>query len=47
MSPVGRGRNPAPFSFNQLDLPLYESYEQLRKLLLVAIRECTEGFAFA
>ncbi|CAD5226865.1 unnamed protein product [Bursaphelenchus xylophilus] len=33
--------------FNQLDLPQYESYEQLRKLLLIAVRECTEGFAFA
>lgn len=33
--------------FNQLDLPCYESYEQLRKMLLLAIRECSEGFAFA
>lgn len=32
-------------SFNQLDLPEYESYEQLRESLLYAIRE-TEGFGF-
>lgn len=31
--------------FNQLDLPEYESYEQLRESLLYAIRE-TEGFGF-
>ncbi|KAK6014231.1 HECT-domain protein [Ostertagia ostertagi] len=35
------------FSFNQLDLPQYESYEKLRDSLLIAIRECTEGFGFA
>jgi hypothetical protein len=33
--------------FNQLDLPLYESYEQLRKNLLIAISECSTGFGFA
>uniref|UniRef100_A0A915ELL0 HECT-type E3 ubiquitin transferase n=1 Tax=Ditylenchus dipsaci TaxID=166011 RepID=A0A915ELL0_9BILA len=33
--------------FNQLDLPQYESYEQLKKMVLLAIRECSEGFAFA
>lgn len=33
--------------FNQLDLPQYESYEKLRQMLLLAIRECSEGFAFA
>jgi len=33
--------------FNQLDLPQYESYEQLRRMILLAIRECSEGFAFA
>jgi E3 ubiquitin-protein ligase HUWE1 len=33
--------------FNQLDLPEYESREQLRERLLVAIREGAEGFAFA
>ncbi|KAI6200655.1 HECT-type E3 ubiquitin transferase [Aphelenchoides besseyi] len=33
--------------FNQLDLPQYENFEQLHKLLLTAVRECTEGFAFA
>lgn len=34
-------------SFNQLDLPEYESYEQLRSQLLLAVRECSEGFGFA
>ncbi|KAF9362900.1 hypothetical protein BGX34_005286 [Mortierella sp. NVP85] len=33
--------------FNQLDLPEYESYEELRQQLLVAISECSTGFAFA
>uniref|UniRef100_A0A5S6QY85 HECT-type E3 ubiquitin transferase n=1 Tax=Trichuris muris TaxID=70415 RepID=A0A5S6QY85_TRIMR len=33
--------------FNQLDLPPYESYEKLRQMLLLAIRECSEGFGFA
>ncbi|CAJ0931067.1 unnamed protein product, partial [Mesorhabditis belari] len=33
--------------FNQLDLPQYDSYEKLRECLLIAIRECTEGFGFA
>ena len=33
-------------SFNQLDLPAYESYDKLRKMLLIAIRECA-GFGFA
>uniref|UniRef100_F1KPI8 HECT-type E3 ubiquitin transferase n=2 Tax=Ascaris suum TaxID=6253 RepID=F1KPI8_ASCSU len=33
--------------FNQLDLPQYESYEKLRDMLLLAVRECTEGFGFA
>lgn len=35
------------FSFNQLDLPAYETYEKLRHMLLTAIRECSEGFGFA
>ena len=30
--------------FNQLDLPEYESYEQLREMLLKAINECSTGF---
>jgi hypothetical protein len=34
-------------SFNQIDLPEYESYEQLRKSLLLAITEGAEGFGFA
>lgn len=33
--------------FNQLDLPMYESYEDLRRNLLVAINECSTGFGFA
>ncbi|KAF8985816.1 hypothetical protein BGZ46_001784 [Entomortierella lignicola] len=33
--------------FNQLDLPEYGSYEELRQQLLVAISECSTGFAFA
>ncbi|KAJ3143321.1 hypothetical protein HDU90_000079 [Geranomyces variabilis] len=32
--------------FNQLDLPLYESYEQLRSSLLIAISEGATGFGF-
>lgn len=34
-------------SFNQLDLPLYESYESLRTNLLTSISECGTGFGFA
>ncbi|KAL6950023.1 hypothetical protein ACO0QE_000692 [Hanseniaspora vineae] len=33
--------------FNQLDLPAYESYEMLRKALLLAISEGHEGFGLA
>jgi len=33
--------------FNQLDLPVYESYEKLRKFLLIAISEGSEGFGLA
>ncbi|KAK3832797.1 MAG: hypothetical protein J3R72DRAFT_372754, partial [Linnemannia gamsii] len=33
--------------FNQLDLPEYETYEELRQQLLTAISECSTGFAFA
>ncbi|KAL3120549.1 hypothetical protein niasHT_007841 [Heterodera trifolii] len=33
--------------FNQLDLPEYPDYETLHKMLLLASRECSEGFAFA
>ncbi|VDO32194.1 unnamed protein product [Haemonchus placei] len=44
----GGDRLPAAHTcFNQLDLPQYESYEKLRDSLLMAIRECTEGFGFA
>ena len=31
------------FSFNRMDLPPYETYDELRKKLLIAI-ENTEGF---
>uniref|UniRef100_A0A3Q0KSC8 HECT-type E3 ubiquitin transferase n=1 Tax=Schistosoma mansoni TaxID=6183 RepID=A0A3Q0KSC8_SCHMA len=33
--------------FNTLVLPAYESYEQLRSRLLMAIRECSEGYGMA
>jgi len=33
--------------FNQLDLPIYNSYEELKAKLLLAIREGSEGFGFA
>ncbi|KAI8051112.1 hypothetical protein BDF22DRAFT_89497 [Syncephalis plumigaleata] len=33
--------------FNQLDLPMYTSYEQLRSMLLLAIEECSTGFGFS
>ncbi|KAL1492672.1 hypothetical protein ABEB36_010896 [Hypothenemus hampei] len=33
--------------FNQLDLPVYETYDKLRTYLLKAIHECSEGFGFA
>ncbi|GAA96285.1 uncharacterized protein L969DRAFT_606130 [Mixia osmundae IAM 14324] len=33
--------------FNQIDLPEYSSYEDLRKYLLIAITEGQTGFAFA
>ncbi|KAJ1675494.1 E3 ubiquitin-protein ligase tom1, partial [Spiromyces aspiralis] len=33
--------------FNQLDLPMYESYETLRSQLLLAISECSTGFGFS
>lgn len=33
-------------SFNQLDLPEYESEEKLKQRLLFAIREGSEGFGF-
>ena len=34
-------------SFNQLELPVYETYDKLRHYLLKAIHECSEGFGFA
>jgi E3 ubiquitin-protein ligase HUWE1 len=33
--------------FNQLDLPEYATEDELRNKLLIAIREGSEGFAFA
>ena len=35
------------YSFNQLDLPAYETYDKLRERLLLAIVERTEGFGLA
>lgn len=35
------------YSFNQLDLPQYESYEKLRSQLTLAMNEGGEGFGFA
>ena len=32
--------------FNQLDLPEYPSEEVMKAKLLLAIRECSEGFGF-
>ncbi|KAJ1734065.1 E3 ubiquitin-protein ligase tom1 [Coemansia biformis] len=32
--------------FNQLDLPLYDSFEALKQSLLLAISECSTGFGF-
>lgn len=34
-------------SFNQLDLPAYETYDKLCTYLRKAIHECSEGFGFA
>lgn len=34
-------------SFNQLDLPAYETFDKLKTMLLLAVRECSEGFGFA
>ncbi|CAH8630885.1 unnamed protein product [Dicrocoelium dendriticum] len=33
--------------FNTLVLPAYETYDQLRSRLLIAIRECSEGYGMA
>ncbi|KAL7675534.1 hypothetical protein ACOME3_001803 [Neoechinorhynchus agilis] len=33
--------------FNQLDLPVYETYDKLRQCLLTAIHECQFGFGLA
>jgi len=33
--------------FNQLDLPVYKTYDKLKFCLLKAIHECSEGFGFA
>ena len=34
-------------SFNQLDLPAYETYDKLRNMMLLALHECSEGFGLA
>jgi len=41
-----KGLPSAHTCFNQLDLPEYESYEDLRKYVLLAIREGAVGFGF-
>lgn len=40
---VANSRKYLPFSFNRIDLPPYETYDELRKKLMLAI-ESTEGF---
>lgn len=35
------------YSFNQLDLPAYETYDKLRSMLNKAVDECPEGFGLA
>lgn len=45
----GRGTNLLPCAhtcFNQLDLPEYQTEEELRHKLLLAIKEGSEGFGF-
>ena len=44
-----KGPDSLPMShtcFNQLDLPKYTSEEMLRERLVLAIKECSEGFGF-
>lgn len=44
----GSDRLPAAHTcFNQLDLPVYENFEDLKRNLLLAINEGSEGFGFA
>ncbi|KAK4518814.1 ribosomal RNA biogenesis protein rrp5 [Mucor velutinosus] len=44
----GENRLPSAHTcFNQIDLPQYDSYENLRANLFKAISECSTGFAFA
>ncbi|GAA5813130.1 hypothetical protein MFLAVUS_006599 [Mucor flavus] len=44
----GENRLPSAHTcFNQVDLPQYDSYENLRANLFKAISECSTGFAFA
>ncbi len=43
----GSGKLPSAHTcFNQLDLPQYDTYEQLRDRLLIAIKEGSFGFGF-
>ncbi|KAK9696093.1 E3 ubiquitin-protein ligase tom1, partial [Basidiobolus ranarum] len=45
--PTSTNRLPCAHTcFNQLDLPQYENYEQLRSNILIAIQECNTGFGF-
>ena len=44
------GKNSLPTAhtcFNQLDLPAYDTEDELKEKLLLAIREGSEGFGFA
>lgn len=34
-------------SFNQLDMPAYSSFEELKRNLVLAVTEAQEGFGFA
>jgi len=44
---LGESRCTPPHSFNQLDLPEYEDYNQLLAALKLAINEGAVGFGFA
>lgn len=50
LHPSGRSDSRLPTAhtcFNQLDLPMYSSKAILKDKLLMAVRECSEGFAFS
>ena len=47
-SGAGAARLPSAHTcFNQLDLPVYSTMEELREKLTIAIKEGSEGFGFA